>query len=230
MRSASATHTHRERHANSGIWHHVLTDTEMKCGAPEAEKFALVKLVEKYRAYLGSAFFKLRVDIQSLSWLKTYSVEQRYIGSWIIKLDGCDLDMLLPLNLVQHELSRININSLSLLDKSVQFTPEGMLMLRELCQREVTRDEPEWAAAMAFLTVSELARIRTLSCQHKENERDYRTVVHQLVYSIPQIVLMRTSYHTKKRTGDWDSEKDSHLRGTRSRNDRCRIEKLRARD
>ena len=49
----------------------VLSDTEMKYGEPKAEMFAVVTLVEKYRAYLGSAPFKLRVDNRLLSWLKT---------------------------------------------------------------------------------------------------------------------------------------------------------------
>ena len=40
----------------------VLSDTEMKYGAPKAEKFAVMTFVEKYRAYLGSAPFKLRLD------------------------------------------------------------------------------------------------------------------------------------------------------------------------
>ena len=44
--------------------------------------------MEKYRAYLGSAPFKLRVDNRALSWLKTYSMDQSYIGRWIVRLDG----------------------------------------------------------------------------------------------------------------------------------------------
>ena len=59
-----------------------LSDTEMKYGAPKM--FA----VEKDRAYLGSAPFKLRVDNRALSWLKTYSMDQSYIGRWIVRLDG----------------------------------------------------------------------------------------------------------------------------------------------
>ena len=43
----------------------------MKYGAPKAEMFAVVIFVEKYRAYLGSAPFKLRLDNRALSWLKT---------------------------------------------------------------------------------------------------------------------------------------------------------------
>ena len=63
----------------------VLSDTEMKYGAPKAEMFAVVTFVEKYCANLGSTPFKLRVDNRALSW---YSMDQSYIGRWIVKLDG----------------------------------------------------------------------------------------------------------------------------------------------
>ena len=66
----------------------VLSDTEMKYGAPKAEMFAVVTFAEKYRAYLGSAPFKLRVDNRALSWLKTHSMDQSYIGRWIVRLEG----------------------------------------------------------------------------------------------------------------------------------------------
>ena len=66
----------------------VLSDTEMKYGAPKAEMFAVITFVEKYRAYLGSAPFKLSVDNRALAWLKTYSTDQSYIGRWIVRLDG----------------------------------------------------------------------------------------------------------------------------------------------
>ena len=46
----------------------VLSDTEIKHGAPKAEKFAVVTFVKKYSAYLGSAPLKLRVDNRALSW------------------------------------------------------------------------------------------------------------------------------------------------------------------
>ena len=44
----------------------VLSDTEMKYGAPKAEMFAVVSFVDKYRAYLGSVPFTLRVDNRAL--------------------------------------------------------------------------------------------------------------------------------------------------------------------
>ena len=69
----------------------ILSDTEMKYRAPKAEMFAVVTFVEKYREDLGSEPFKLRVDNRALSWLKTYSMDQSYIGRWIVRLDGYNM-------------------------------------------------------------------------------------------------------------------------------------------
>ena len=63
----------------------ILSDAEMNHGAPKAEMFAVVTLVEKYRAYFGSAPFKLRMNNRALSWLKTYSMDQSYIGRRIVR-------------------------------------------------------------------------------------------------------------------------------------------------
>ena len=57
----------------------VLSDTEIKYGAPKADMLALT-LIEKYRACLGSAPFELREDNHALAWLNTYSMDQSYIG------------------------------------------------------------------------------------------------------------------------------------------------------
>ena len=89
-------------------------------------------------------------------------------------------------------------NSLSLLDKTVQLRPEVMRMVGGLLEREVTRDDPEWAAAMASLTVTEKERIKLSRRQHEENERCCRTVVQQLVSSLPQSVLWKTSCKKKE--------------------------------
>ena len=86
-------------------------------------------------------------------------------------------DLLLLLNLVQHKLSRMNINSLSLLNKTMQVTPEVMRILGGLLVREVTRDDPEWAAAISSLTVSDKVRIKPSRRQHEESEQDCRTVI-----------------------------------------------------
>ena len=118
------------------------------------------------------------------------------------KKDPVPLDMLLRSNLVQQELSRTNINSLSLLDKTVQVTPQVMRILGGLLKREVTRDEPEWAAAMASLKVCEKVKIKPSRRQQKENERGCRTIVQQLVSSIPKNVLTSPSYKWKEQGND----------------------------
>ena len=73
------------------IAYKVLSDTKMKHGEPKAEIFAVVTFVEKYRAYLDSKPFKLRVDNRSLSWLITWSMDQSYIGSRIVCLDSYNM-------------------------------------------------------------------------------------------------------------------------------------------
>ena len=84
----------------------------------------------------------------------------------------------------------------------MQVTSQVMRMLDGLLEREVTRDEPEWAAAMASLTVSEKVNIMPSRRQHKENESDCRTKVQQLVSSIPHEVLTSTSYRRKEQGND----------------------------
>ena len=117
------------------------------------------------------------------------------------------LDLLLSSNLVQQELSSMNINSLSFLDKTVQVTPQVMRMLGGLLEREVTRDDPEWAAAVASLTVSEKVKIMPSRRQHKENERDCRTIAQQLVSSIPRKVLTSISYGRREQKNDTQKKK-----------------------
>ena len=84
----------------------------------------------------------------------------------------------------------------------MQVTQQVMRMLGGLLEREVTRDDPEWAAAVASLTVSEKVKIMPSRRQHKENERDSRTIVQQLVSSIPHEVLTSTSYGRKEQVND----------------------------
>ena len=116
------------------------------------------------------------------------------------KKDPVILNLLLRSNLVQLELSRMSINSHSLLDKTVQITSQVMRILGGLLEREVTTDDPEWAAAMASLIVSEKVKIMPSIRQHKDNEGDCRTIVQQLVSSIPLVVLTSTSYSRKEQS------------------------------
>ena len=82
----------------------------------------------------------------------------------------------------------------------MQVTPQVMRMLGGLLEREVTRDDPEWAASVASLTVSEKVKIMPSRRQHEENERDCRTIVQQLVSSIPHPheILTSNSYGQKE--------------------------------
>ena len=135
------------------------------------------------------------------------SVEKAAEIKILSKKNPVPLDLLLRSNLAQQELSRMNINSLALLDKTVQVTPQVMRMLGGLLEREVTRDDPEWAAAVASLTVSEKVKIMPSRRQHKENERDCRTIFQQLVSSITHEVLTSTSYRRKEQGNDAQKKK-----------------------
>ena len=75
-------------------------------------------------------------------------------------------------------------------------------MLSGLLEREVTRDGLDRAAALASLTISEKMKIMPSGRQHKENERDCRTLVQQQVSSIPHEVLTSTSYGRKEQGND----------------------------
>ena len=125
------------------------------------------------------------------------------------KRDPVPLDLLLRSNLIQQELSRMKINSLSLLDKTVQVTPQVMRMPGGLLEREVTRDDSEWTAAVVSLTVREKVKIMPSRRYHEENERDCRTIVQQLVSSIPHEVLTSTS----ERTGEQYAKENRYLCG-----------------
>ena len=67
-----------------------------------------------------------------------------------------------------------------------------------MLETEETKDDPEWAAAMSSLAVSEKIKVKPSRSQQKENERDRRTLAQQLVSSIPQNVLTSTSYKQKE--------------------------------
>ena len=112
----------------------VLSDTEMKYGAPKAEMFAVVTSVEKYRAYLGSEPFKLRVDNRALSWLKTYPMDQSYIGRWIVRLDGYNM-------IIEHRTRDKHQNSDSLSKKTEFYERQE--------QREA--DRPETKDGFSFI-------------------------------------------------------------------------------
>ena len=121
----------------------VLSDTEMKYGAPKVEMFAVVNFVEKYRAYLGSEPFKLQVDNRALSWLKTYLMDQSYIGRWTVRLYGYNM-------IIEHRTRDKHQNADSLSKKTEFYERQE--------QREANR--PEIKEGSRDGSTSRLARIK----------------------------------------------------------------------
>ena len=108
--------------------------------------------------------------------------------------ESVPLDLLVRSNLVQQELTRLGINSIALLNKTVNVAPEVMGKLRDLLDREVDRHDREWMETMQRLTVTERTEKRPVSIRSRGVERDCRSIVNQLVTSMPKEVLLRTSF------------------------------------
>ena len=104
------------------------------------------------------------------------------------------LDLLVRSNLVQQELTRLGINSMALLNRTVNVAPDVMGKLRDLLDREVDRHDREWMETMQRLTVTERTEKRPVSIRSRGVERDCRSIVNQLVSSMPKEVLLRTSF------------------------------------
>ena len=136
----------------------VLSDTEMKYGAPKAEMFAVVTFVEKYRAYLGSEPFKLRVDNRALSWLKTYSMDQSYIGRWIVRLDGYNM-------IIEHRTREKHQNADSL-SKKTEFY-EG--------QEQREADRPEIKDGYSFMDEETYDSLATHEMARQVRQTDRRS-------------------------------------------------------
>ena len=104
------------------------------------------------------------------------------------------LDLLVRSNLVQQELSRLGINSIAVLNRTVNVAPGVMGKLRDLLDREVDKHDREWMETMQPLTVTERTEKRPVSIRSRGVERDCRSIVNQLVSSMPKEVLLRTSF------------------------------------
>ena len=103
------------------------------------------------------------------------------------------LDLLFRSNFVQQELTRLGINSIALLNRTVNVAPDVMVKLRDLLDREVDRHDREWMETMQRLTVTERTEKMPVSIRSRGVERDCRSIVNQLVSSMPKEVLLRTS-------------------------------------
>ena len=71
--------------------------------------------------------------------------------------------------------------------------------LRDLLDREVDRHDRMWMDTMQRLTVTERTEKRQVTIRSRDVERDCRSIVNQLVNSMPKDVLLRTSF-TEHRT------------------------------
>ena len=69
--------------------------------------------------------------------------------------DPVALDLLVRSNLVHQELTRPGINSIALLNMTVNVAPDVMGKLRDLLDREVDRHDHEWMNTMQRLTITE---------------------------------------------------------------------------
>ena len=80
---------------------------------------------------------------------------------------------------------------------------------------------------MASLTVSEKVKIMPSRRQHKENERECRTIVQQLVSLNPHEVLTSTSYRRKEQGNDTQKKtitfEDQDKEGERVNETWCKI-------
>ena len=80
------------------------------------------------------------------------------------------------------------------MNKTVNVAPDVMGKLRDLLDREVDRHDREWRETMQRLTVTERTEKRPVSIRSRGVERDCRSIVNQLVTSMPKEVLLRTSF------------------------------------
>ena len=66
--------------------------------------------------------------------------------------------------------------------------------LRVLLDREMDRHDREWMETMQRLTVTKRTEKRPVTIRSRGVERDCRSIVNQLVKSMPKDVLLKTSF------------------------------------
>ena len=105
------------------------------------------------------------------------------------------MDLLVRSNLVQQELTRLGIKQHRFIEKDGEtWRRSSWEKLRDLLDREVNRHDREWMETMQRLTVTERTEKRPVSIRSRGVERDCRSIVNQLVTSMPKEVLLRTSF------------------------------------
>ena len=128
----------------------------------------------------------------------------------LAKGDPVPLDLLARSNLVQQELTMLGINSIALLNKTVNVAPDVIRKLRNLLDREVERHDHEWMETMQRLTITERTVKRPVAIRSRDVELDCRWIVNQLVSLILNDVLLRTSYvESQQSTGTQSAQEVS---------------------
>ena len=82
---------------------------------------------------------------------------------------------------MQQEPTRLGINSIALLNRTVIEAPDVMGKLRDLLDREADRHDREWKETVQRLTVIERMEKRQVTIRSRDVERDCRSIVNQLV-------------------------------------------------
>ena len=101
------------------------------------------------------------------------------------------LDLLVQSNLMPQELTRLGINSIALLNKTLNVATDVMLKLRDVLDRQVERHDHQWMETMQRLKITERTEKRPVAIRSRDVELDCRSIVNQLVSSIPKDVLLR---------------------------------------
>ena len=95
---------------------------------------------------------------------------------------------------MQQDLTRLGINSIALLNRTVNVAPDVMGKLRDLLHREADRHDRWWMETVQRLTVTERTEKRQVTIRSRDVEWDCRSIVNQLVSSMPKELLLRTSF------------------------------------
>ena len=74
--------------------------------------------------------------------------------------------------MIQQELTRLGINSIALLNRTVSVTPDVMGKLRDLPDREVDRHDCEWMETVQRLTITEKTEKRPVIICGRDVEWD----------------------------------------------------------
>ena len=112
----------------------------------------------------------------------------------LAKGDPVPLELLVCSKLIQKELTTLGIISIALLNKTVSVAPDVMRKLRDLLDREIERQDYERMETKQRLTITERTEKIPVVIRSRAVELDCQSKVNQLVNSMPNYVLLRTSY------------------------------------